>query len=565
MLTAMAAALSGCSADDDNAITEQAVTASVQSSCVVHAAHTSDVIHLEASRAWRLEFPDSLQITASPQEGTAGSYDVRLSTRRVNNTNDTIVSRGELAIYAENGITRKGFSVKVAPSFVLERNRYEPSGEGDTVRIVFRTEFDMAGQDAKAFFSGDIPEMWEQLASSRMDDIVSRGEEERLWQLEMVITPNRSGRIRQGIFHVGYGDDGTYQSEAIQIVQMPAGFGTSTDFSMDREARMLQKHTKGVGIPVVFMGDGYLDTDHASGRYMQHMQKGYDALFSREPMKSYRDYFDVYCINAVSLNNVFGEDSSTAFSTLLLGGTTAMGKDEVCLEYAAEAVRRVTGKQPSEKDMQNMMAVCLLNTEEFVGTTNMQLWETDRDVPVGASIAYLTCADGDSPFDILITHEVVGHGLGKMADEYGYSENGNLNGSPDALATILSFHETYHAYTNVVTAAEKDSAPWLKFASDSRYSNEKMGMYEGGYTFTGGVWRSTDNSIMNSGTCFSAICREILFRRIMDMASEGTYSYSYEDFVKFDAPARACYVNETGKTRAVPGYRRMPAPNVSVK
>ena len=80
---------------------------------------------------------------------------------------------------------------------------------------------------------------------------------------------------------------------------------------------------------------------------------------------------------------------------------------------------------------------------------------------------------------------------------------------------------------------------WSKFISDSRYSG-KVDVYEGGYTYPYGVYRPTDNSIMRYNTGgFNAPSREAIYKKIMKFSEGNAWTYDYETFVAFDAPARS--------------------------
>ena len=93
----------------------------------------------------------------------------------------------------------------------------------------------------------------------------------------------------------------------------------------------------------------------------------------------------------------------------------------------------------------------------------------------------------------------------------------------------------------------------LHFINDSRYYNEKLGAYEGA-VWTKGVYRATETSIMSidySGL-FNAPSREAIYKRAMKLAYGDSWTYDYEEFVKFDEPGRAEWINWYGtNTRSV--------------
>lgn len=95
------------------------------------------------------------------------------------------------------------------------------------------------------------------------------------------------------------------------------------------------------------MGDGFVDQELADGTYRRVMEKAMENLFTEEPVKSLREYFDVFMINAVSENNDFGMGYKTAFSCKLAGGnsTTIIGDDTSVQIY----VGKVLDKEKKKK------------------------------------------------------------------------------------------------------------------------------------------------------------------------------------------------------------------------
>ena len=81
-------------------------------------------------------------------------------------------------------------------------------------------------------------------------------------------------------------------------------------------------------------------------------------------VKSLREYFDVFMINAVSENNDFGMGYKTAFSCKLAGGnsTTIIGDDTSVQIYVGKVLDK-------EKKKENSLAVVILNTSAYAGTT----------------------------------------------------------------------------------------------------------------------------------------------------------------------------------------------------
>ena len=69
----------------------------------------------------------------------------------------------------------------------------------------------------------------------------------------------------------------------VKISQLGGQVLESVDYSEDGKIDTLQQHTKGDGIPIVLMGDGFVDQELANGTYRSVMEKTMENLFTEEP------------------------------------------------------------------------------------------------------------------------------------------------------------------------------------------------------------------------------------------------------------------------------------------
>ena len=60
----------------------------------------------------------------------------------------------------------------------------------------------------------------------------------------------------------------------------------------DGKVTQLLKHKVGKGIPIVILGEGYVEKDIKGGVFREATSKAVDALFSVYPMSALKDYFD---------------------------------------------------------------------------------------------------------------------------------------------------------------------------------------------------------------------------------------------------------------------------------
>ena len=300
----------------------------------------------------------------------------------------------------------------------------------------------------------------------------------------------------------------------------------STDYSQDGVIVTLQTATKGNGIDVVLMGDGYSDRKIADGTYKADMEYIYNNLFTEEPYKSFKDHFNVYYVNVVSENEVFLDYSNTALGGFFGEGTLVGGNDNTVFVYALNAISGI--------QMNEALIIVAMNSDNYAGTCYMYQPELGGDYSSGPSVSYFPKGGDATTFAQLLHHEACGHGFAKLADEYAYEEYGAI--SADEINAIKEQQSSWGWWKNVDFTNDLSQIRWSKFINDSRYANEGLGAYEGGLTYWTGVWRPTENSIMLANTGgFNAPSREAIYYRIHKLAYGDSWVYDYEDFVEYDA------------------------------
>ena len=341
----------------------------------------------------------------------------------------------------------------------------------------------------------------------------------------------------------------------------------------DGKVTQLLKHKKGKGVPIVIMGDGFVDKDIKEGYFREATTSTIDALFSRHPLKSLRDYFDVYEVTAVSYNYgyhnmIVMEDSTyiyeTAFSTV---GIEEIGTSAFTSEFVAGDVSKIYKyaiKAIDEKRFDDATIIMLINDFSQGGFTTWFTYHSqDMDIPTGCSAAYVALEDiikfseesslkdiftsnyddiSHTSFAHTLLHEF-GHAFAKLADEYVEKERKWNDFENDKYGLTLEQRTGYDR--NVSLESDVTKSPWADFAADSRYDFEKLGCYEGGYYQEKGVYRPTENSLMrhsNMTLYFNVISRAMIYKRCMNIALGDSWKFNYEDFVKFDLEkAKAAY------------------------
>ena len=302
-----------------------------------------------------------------------------------------------------------------------------------------------------------------------------------------------------------------------------ADYYISTDYSADGTVHAVQTAATGKGVNVVMMGDAFSDRQIADGTYNNVMQKAVNALFSEEPYKSYKDYFNVYTVDAVSMTEGY-EHGGQVFGTGHGDGTYVFGNDYKVVEYAQKVL--------TDEQIDDALIIVMMNEDAYAGTCFMY-YPNSGDWGRGLSIAYFPTSSDTDTFNGLVSHEAGGHGFAKLADEYAYEYMGAISyGEIEGTKSL----EPYGWYKNVDFTSDPSLVKWSKFLSDERYANEGLGCFEGGLTYWSGVWRPTDYSIMRYNTGgFNAPSREAIWYRIHKLAYGEDWQYNYEDFVAYDA------------------------------
>ena len=360
---------------------------------------------------------------------------------------------------------------------------------------------------------------------------------------------------------------------------------------------IIQKHTKGTnGFPVVIMADGYNNNEVNSGEYDRVVNNAVNALRSIKPMTDLIEYLDIYKVVVVSEESgIDYKKHNTAFSTYLESktSTNVLGDSLKIEAFTLETIRQ----DPSRPN--NALTIVLLNSAEYAGVTLMRLdTQVEDSIPQGWSLsyvpAYATVSNGDNVFNELILHEAVGHGIGKLADEYYYNEDPTdkdiadfkqcqkygwyLNikyfdevrtGTIDS-RYLISADKTGKYY--VQCSVEPSDDRLMPFVNDSRYADEERKWIQGGFAFikllTGKscnqkmefidekgykhevipdsceshFYRSSGVSMMGDVVTyndleFNILSRMAIYRRINRVSNGSGWKFDYNTFMNFDKPS----------------------------
>lgn len=459
---------------------------------------------------------DAAWLSLSPLSGDAGEGQVKVTAVFENNSNQ--VREAKVKLTSGDEACEISVFQEVGDYVLPEKEEYLIGVEGGVFTIYFETNVDV--EKLKVYTSSE-PGSW------LRQETTSRSAASETHEVSLHATSNKGGMSRSAYLLFVKEEDGSQKELAtVKISQQGGQVLESVDFSEDGKIDTLQQHAKGEGIPIVLMGDGFVDQELADGTYRRVMEKAMENLFTEEPVKSLREYFDVFMINAVSENNDFGMGYKTAFSCKLAGGNSTVIKgDDV-------SVQVYVGKVLKEEKKKNSLAVVVLNTSVYAGTTYLG-YQDGNGKFIEFAIAYCPVIETleSEHFRQVLVHEAVGHGFGKLEDEYVYLDKGNV--TTLEMQRIRTMQANGWAQ-NVDFTASKDTVLWASFLTDSRYQNEHLGVYEGACTYPKGAYRPSEDSMMNSNTCaFNAPSRKSLYEKVMKIGMD-TEQVLYEDFVTFD-------------------------------
>ena len=294
---------------------------------------------------------------------------------------------------------------------------------------------------------------------------------------------------------------------------------------------ILQKSTVGKGIDLVITGDAYSDRLIANGTLKKAAAQAVEDFFSVEPYKSMRNRFNMYLVNAVSKNEEMFNGNSTVFSTGFYGATGVFGDDKKILSYASKAV--------DSSRMDDVVVLVLINSGMSGGTAYLMNPVNTNTYAGGASVTYVpyrnvSVSGGISRKAGVVIHESGGHGFGKLADEYSIIDYGRITqGEIDKIKD----GQKKGWFVNVDVTDDPKTVLWSRYIDDSSFSDEKIGMFEGGYGFFLGVWRPTYQSVMNSNTYyqyFNAPSRAQIYTRIMKLSEGQSWEFDYDAFKTWD-------------------------------
>ncbi len=282
----------------------------------------------------------------------------------------------------------------------------------------------------------------------------------------------------------------------------------------------------GGGTPyiIVVTGDGFINTDYdkAGGFFDEKVDFALDRMFNVEPFRSYKDYFRVYKLTAISnmsgISKAGGRISDTKFNLQMPASGNVIGVSEggnikASLDFTYENIPEVN---PS--NIKDVMVMVLANSTEHGGVN--WFWDNGEAVVITSmGVSY----------DRTFVHES-GHRIGYLADEY-YTAGRTMSEEERQDNIAKQQANLWEVYPNVDFTGDRSKALWSKYYGMEGYDIDYV---EGGEYCEFGVWRSTEGSLMSGVTSpfwFNVVSREAIVRHIMKLAGQ---EFVWEDFLAKD-------------------------------
>ncbi len=241
-------------------------------------------------------------------------------------------------------------------------------------------------------------------------------------------------------------------------------------------------------VDIVFLGDGYTQTDLDAGVYTSHVNAYLDYKFEpsalADPFPRYRNFFNAHAIEVVSNESGADQPPNGIFYDTSLDAT-----------YFTSGTERLLTVSTSKTNEQRNLGLA------GTGITADTQYVVVNDTKYGGSGGtYAVFAGGNSSSKEIALHEVA-HSFSRLADEYVSYNSPYTGGEP----------------TEVNVTKDPNGAKWSHWLGydDPRGSNLDIGVYEGARYYESGVYRpSLDSKMRSLNRPFDAVSREKLIQDI---------------------------------------------------
>lgn len=451
--------LSGCNDDAAEGLLEFS-----DDNLLLKAAGDTLIVDVNASSAWKAESMASWCTVEKGQGEASGKLVVRVA------PTDDIYERGtSVKVTCGDNIVRLAIRQQPMEFEVLESKKtlnFEKRVGNDTLKINTNMSWKVEIADTTG---------WLQVA-----DTVGSGSV----NLVFTTTDNSQNKERATTIRLRYG---------IRSLKL-----TASQKGGIRVDGHIQKHygerDLANGFNLIFLGDGFVAEDLISetGVFDKAVEEACHALFSVEPYKTHKEYFNVYSIACESKERGAGTPDNpqkTVFSCTIDDAGNIEGTLTRSSPFAY--ANKILGM--NDQILQtNTVLVVLINDERYGGTT---YWYSD-----GRALSFVPLnRDTQLPggFTNLFLHEAGGHGIGKLADEWSTDKP-----LIPATKTMINKRKQQLYYSNLGLPPSQammnyPSFMWSYSSAKPEYANVVKGL-DGGFGYVSNP----------EANCFIAHCEE---------------------------------------------------------
>ncbi|GAA4221172.1 hypothetical protein FHR32_005342 [Streptosporangium album] len=247
---------------------------------------------------------------------------------------------------------------------------------------------------------------------------------------------------------------------------------------------------------LIIMGDGYTEGEQST--FAADADQQLNVMWSIEPYKSYRNYFNVYRVDIVSGES--GIDCDPDLASGKKNTPLSMGFWGGC--NPASVQRLIT--------MSNSAATSYANLVTGTSSGNRQILALGNSGTYGGAGGAYATSSGHNAMSALIAPHEIGHSLGGLQDEYTYYTRG-VDGGAYSGSEPGSTHHTLLTEQQIKDQRKK----WWRWLGEPSEAGGTIGRHEGGLYYSSGVWRPSKHSIMRTlGYYYDQVSREVMTQKI---------------------------------------------------
>ena len=355
-------------------------------------------------------------------------------------------------------------------------------------------------------------------------------------------------------------------------------------------------HTKGTKpVCIAVIAEAY--TAGEQDLFKSRAHAAIDALFETEPYKTYRDYYNVYVMNAVSAESGASktdgdgnvtEKHDTYFSAQW--GASSYGDmnsdSSKAFSFVSARCPEVSSGVVPIKDVGVLMLIndtryggicwtwgngaCLAHVPYIYNGTKVS-WshpskmassESDPEAAMQTTPqwVYNECGKSTGDWINVVIHEFGGHGLGRLTDEYWgdyeVPSSSEVSSHTWTVPMGLNISGTYDNVPWQTEVIDELSSRWMACTTNPNPYDiyaERVGKFQGAGTYPVGRWRSERISCMiDNRQYFSCWQRMLIVKRIKLLAGE---TFDLDDFYDKDVPYDPV---RDGAKNAAPAWGRIP-------